>query len=155
MKNKQKISTIHSGIAGVYAVASELCKRGFTATTTMRNSQGVDIFASDEEGYNPISIQVKTSQKCNNKWPLSKSVETKYSDDLFYIFVNLNTNSQNNEYFIVPSKYVAKYVKSGHARWLKTLGKNGQKHNQTDIRQFDDKESKFKDRWDLLGLRLK
>ena len=54
------------------------------------------------------------------------------------------------EYHIVPSKIVANTIKESHNKWLETLGKKGQKRNDTNIRVFLDKEDLFFDKWDLL-----
>lgn len=60
-----------------------------------------------------------------------------------YIFVNLNYNRKHPDFFIVPSKTVAKSCKKGHANWLKTPGKKSQKHKDTSMRMFHDPEKIF------------
>ena len=44
------------------------------------------------------------------------------------------------EYHIVPSKIVADTIRKNHEKWLNTPGKKGQKHNNTNIREFYDLE---------------
>lgn len=54
------------------------------------------------------------------------------------------------EYFIVPSILTADRVKDGHILWLQTPGKKGQPHQDTNMRQFPDREGEFLERWDLI-----
>jgi len=61
-------------------------------------------------------------------------------------------NGGHPDYFIVPSKTVAKYTKRSHAKWLETPGRKGQKHKDNPVRKFDDKDGEYQNRWDLLGL---
>ena len=56
------------------------------------------------------------------------------------------------DFFVVPSKVVADYIKKGHQRWLGTPGRKGQKHKDTTMRQFKDLEGDYLNRWDFLGL---
>ncbi len=56
------------------------------------------------------------------------------------------------EFFIVPSRAVARYVKKNHAEWLVTPGRKGQKHNDTTMRNFRDDKGRFLEAWGNLGL---
>jgi hypothetical protein len=71
----------------------------------------------------------------------------------FYALVNLNNNTKNPDFFIVPSKIVADYCKINHSTWLNTPRKNGKKHNDSSVRKFNDLDEKYLDRWDLLNLK--
>jgi hypothetical protein len=53
-----------------------------------------------------------------------------FADNLFYVFVTLNNRKQHPDFFVVPSKTVAKYVKESHAAWLQTSSRSGQPHLQ-------------------------
>lgn len=59
MESKTKSSLI--GIAGAHFVAAELSQRGYIATVTSRNTEGIDVLASSPDGSKTVSIQVKTS----------------------------------------------------------------------------------------------
>jgi hypothetical protein len=85
-----------------------------------------------------FAIQVKTSQINNRKCILNKKSELSISDSHYYIFVSLKGELERPDYFIVPSKTLAKIVKESHSKWLKTPGKNGQAHKDTDMRKFVD-----------------
>jgi len=51
----------------------------------------------------------------------------------------------------VPSKTLAKVVKDSHSKWLKTPGKKGQIHKDTDMRKFEDIKGEYLEKWDLLN----
>lgn len=97
---------------------------------------------------------------------MSKKHENIFYDNLFYVFVDLKpannlimnsrTIDEKPDFYIVPSKFVANYVKEKHEEWLRKPSRNGGKHKQTNMRLFeilDEKDiPKFLNRWDLLGL---
>ena len=84
------------------------------------------------------------------KWPVGQNAANFHSENMFYVFVAFKKIDERPEYFIVPSKDVAKHVKDGHKKWLETPGKNGQAHKDSSMRQFSDKEGKYLELWDLL-----
>ena len=147
-----KINGINAGVAGEFFVAAELSRRGHIASITLRNTRGIDILATNSDATHSVNIQVKSSQGRSRSWVMNKKAESYYSDDLFYVFVNLCNLNERPEFFIVPSKVAARYVKNGHIKWLETPGRRGQKHNDTTMRTFSDKDEKYLERWDLLGL---
>ena len=71
----KKVSTILVGVSGEYFVAAELSRRGYIASITLRNTKGIDIVASSENGDKTVNIQVKTKSK-GKWWLLSKKAET-------------------------------------------------------------------------------
>lgn len=145
-----KLSKGITGIAGEYFVAGELSRRGYMASITLRNNDSIDIHASNLLENKIFAIQVKTSQYSKRNWPVGQRAENVYSDNMYYVFVAFKKIDERPEYFIVPSKVVATYVKEGHKKWLETPGKKGQMHNDSNMRQFSDKEGKYLERWDLL-----
>jgi hypothetical protein len=60
--------------------------------------------------------------------------EAMVEKDLFYCFVNLDLYAPS--VYIVPSKVVAKVVREVHAEWLARPGRNGQAHNDSDMRRI-------------------
>ena len=147
---EDKLSKGITGIAGEYFVAGELSRRGYMASITLRNNDSIDIHASNLSTSKIFAIQVKTSQYLTRQWPLGQKAEDLFSDNMFYVFVAFKNIADRPDYFIVPSKHVAKHVKEGHRNWLATPGKNGQVHKDTSMRQFSDREGKYLERWDLL-----
>lgn len=155
--NRNKLLT---GIAGAHYVAAELSKLGYLATMTSRNTEGIDILASNRDGSKVVSLQIKASsnKQYTRSWILSEKQENHYSKSLFYVFVDLNIDTEERpDFYIVPSKIVADYIKKTHQKWLKTPGKKGKKHKNTDMRLFeiyDDKiAKKYHNNWDGLGLK--
>jgi|SRR5580693_2162177 hypothetical protein len=146
----EKISKGLSGIAGEYFVAAELSRRGFMASITLRNTDSIDIHASNSNIDKLLAIQVKTQQGSVRSWPLSQKSETLVSPNLFYVFVSFRDILERPDYFIVPSSVVAAQTKATHSKWLSTPGKKGQPHNDNTMRMFEDKVEKFKEKWELL-----
>lgn len=149
------------GIAGAHFVAAELSQRGFVATLTSRNTEGIDVLASSTDGSKTVSIQVKTSgaeqrENYTKNWMLKRKHENIYSDNLFYVFVDLKPSNEKPDFYIVPSKVVAEYIKRYHVEWLKTKSKTGKEHKDTDMRRFkicdDTTASKYLSKWENLGL---
>lgn len=134
-----KISRQLCGVAGEYYVAAEISRRGYLAAITLRNSDGIDILVSDTNGEKSLSIQVKTTQN-KRKWILSKKVENGYSENKYFIFVNIPADLNSiPEYYIVNSKDLATNIYDGHRRWLQEPGRSGKKRNDSSVRQFDPK----------------
>jgi len=151
-EQKEKLSSVLSGVAGEYSVAAELSKRGLLASITLRNTKGVDILCSNSEATKAVGIQVKTNKGSTRKWVLNQKAEDYFADNLFYIFVNLNENKHPPEFSVVPSKVVATQAKEGHADWLSKPRRDGNPHKDNAMRKFIDTEEKYLNRWDLLGL---
>jgi len=144
-------SSILSGVSGEYFVAAELSRMGYIASITLRNTKGVDILAASADGARSVGIQVKTNRGSRRAWVLNRKAEEYQADSLFYVFVNLN-DGRPPDFYIVPSKEVAAYVRSGHAKWLASPGRHGQPHKDNPMRMFGDKGDKWLGQWDELGL---
>ena len=147
-----KTSSILIGVSGEYFVAAELSRRGYVASVTLRNTRGIDIIASNEEGSKTVNIQVKTKRFKLKDWMMNKKAESIKDKNMFYVFVSLKEEDKKPDYHICPSIEVAKSVSKGHKKWLKTPGRGGKMHVDTSIRAWGDPDNKYLDRWDLLGL---
>lgn len=145
-------TNVNIGNSGEYFVAGELERRGYTVAVPMSNVKDFDILAIDRETHEQFVIQVKTTGYKQKKWTLSKKNETLIGDNIFYVFVSLN-ELDTPEYHIVPSRTVAETIKESHQNWLDTPGKNGQMHNDTNIRVFTDSDDVFYDKWSLLKIK--
>ena len=153
MRNKKlKLDSILTGVAGEYFVAAELAKRGYIASINLKNTRGIDILASNKDASKSVGIQVKTTRYNVYYWMLNEKAEDYYANNLFYVFVNLKGQSQRPDFFIVPSKVVARYIKRSHKKWLKKPSKSGKKHKDTPLRKFVDKKRAYLERWDILKL---
>ena len=149
---EKKVSSALVGVAGEYFVAAELSRLGYIASITLRNTKGIDIVASNEDGNKTINIQVKTKRLGVPDWILTKKNESIKGSNMFYVFVSLKTNDEKPDYHIVSSIDVAKYITKRHAKWIDEPGRGGKKHKETNIRIWDDSNGEYLDRWDLLGL---
>lgn len=143
-------NNISTGNAGEYFVAGELERHGFTAAIPMSNVKDFDILAINRNTYKQYAIQVKTTSYKTKTWTLSVKNENIEGDNIIYFFVSLNELNAP-EYHIVPSRIVAKDLREGHAKWLATPGRQGQKHNDNPIRKFSDTEDMYLNNWDCLS----
>ena len=132
-------------------MAGELSRRGYIASITLRNSKGVDILVANEKATRTAAIQVKTRYSKGTAWVLNEKAEKYHAPNLFYAFVSLNYG-EPADFYIVPSKVVATFIKKHNLKWLKTPGRKGQPHNRTTMRTFRDDEKRYLNRYDLLGL---
>lgn len=120
-------------LAGEYFVAAELYRRGFSVGMTIGNAKAIDLFVHKDNKV--LSIQVKAIK--NDKsggWPI---MEDKVIENILYIFVNLNDQSQP-DYYIVTSKETKDKVKQYSTRGVISLSSL--------------KNNNFYDRWDKLEL---
>lgn len=126
------------GAAGEHLVLSRLLARGILASQAPRGTRKADILVNPLDGGRPILIQVKTrsGMGARKSWAMSAKNEEISEPDLFYCFVDLE--NEHPDVYVVPSKIVAKIIKTGHAKWLKTPGARGQKHNDSDMRRLSD-----------------
>ena len=146
-----KLAKHMSGIAGEYLVAAELTRRGHIASLTLRNTQDIDILASNADGTRQVAIQVKCDQTRGSTWILSAKAERLTAPTLYYVFVRLHDGG-TPEFFVVPSAVVADYAATSHRQWLAKPDRNGQPHKDNPIREFADREGKYRDAWNVLGL---
>ena len=151
MAQRSRLSTGLSGISGEYFVAAELSRRGYVASLTLRNTRGIDILASNTDATKSVGIQVKAIQGRGKDWMLNQKVESDIATNLFFVFVRLN-ELDAPDYYIVPRVEVANFARDNHQRWLQTLGRKGQQHQDTPMRKFADPENKYLGKWELLGL---
>lgn len=155
MKSLIQLDKCQRGCAGEYLVCGELNKRGIIASLTLKNTNGIDILATNSDASKSAGIQVKTtiwSRQFYPSWVLRDKADTYMSDNLFYVFVLLKPDKERPDFYIVPSKVVAEHTCSTHKTWLGKLSKNGKSHNDSPIRKFNDKNNLFLERWDLLRL---
>lgn len=71
----KRLHKIQSGIAGEYLVAAELTRRGHVASLTLKNTQGIDVLASNPAGSRTVAIQVKCNQGTAAEWMLGVKSE--------------------------------------------------------------------------------
>lgn len=141
---------ISIGNCGEYFVAAELERHGFSIAIPMKNTPFFDLLAMNQESKRLISIQVKTTSAKKAKWKLNKKAEQYEDANMFYVFVKLNDQEQP-DYYIIPSEIVSKTIREEHLKWLNTLGRRGQQHNDNDVRIFEIEDiDKYKNAWNSL-----
>lgn len=127
-----------SGAAGEHYVVAELSRRGVVASITPRNTQSIDILASNADGSRQVGIQVKTTQGSENAWLLDKKAERLHSPTMYYVFVRLNGSEGKPTYHVVESKVIADHVRRGHIEWLRPKKRGGGLKKDTSMRMFRD-----------------
>lgn len=125
-----------TGMTGVYLVAAELARRGFIASPTSRSAYGADLLVTDTLCQRSYAVQVKTNARLFGFWLLNKNARVVKSRSLIYALVNLRKD--RTEYFLVPSRFLARNVKI--SRRTKT-----RKNDWYSIAL--EKIAKYRDRW--------
>lgn len=113
-KEIPKVSTQFTGVAGEFAVLSELLFRGYN-TSKMTVDDGIDVVASKEEKY--FHIQVKTANFFADK-PFQATISEKafrHSTSVFYIVVLRAPTPIGfvNKYAIFPSSDIRRLITQG------------------------------------------
>jgi len=137
-------------LAGEFAVLSQLALQEFDASMTLGHTKGVDILVSRPGTKKMYRLEVKTKYRTSPKevhvskvfgtvkggWIMDKKHETSIDPSLFYCFVIISEAKSSFQFYIVPSKVVARYVKEGHKHWLKVKRKEGKNVKDTEMRVF-------------------
>ena len=125
------------GAAGVHLVAAQLSLKGYVALPTTRNLKAVDVVVFNENLSQFAFIQVKSTDKPRDGWPVhTVRRDDRWDQDVrkaldlgqrfFYVFVALpGKNRQEPVYYIVPSKDVADMIVVDLKRWLSTHPNSG------------------------------
>jgi hypothetical protein len=135
------------GLAGEYAVASELCRRGLYAQLTLGNRKSVDLLV---EGENLARIQVKTKQR--KTWPSVKQVRK--GDFLVLVDAQGKRADQRPDFFVLSSDdyggLVRREVKAGHGE-IQQSGEFEYKSGWKGIAITSAQDlAEFKDQWDKI-----
>lgn len=124
------------GLAGEYAVASELCKRGIYAQLTLGHHKSTDILIESE--YQMLRVQVKAKQY--GTWPAVKGI---YKKDDFLILVDFKGKNIDER----PDFYILSI-----RNWKNLINKEKQKYSEVRI---DDKLCvHYSDGWKGLNIKL-
>jgi len=118
------------GACGVFYVSAELSRRGWIAMPTIRNTSGIDIIATKDDEV--VNIQVKTNSYGKIRYLLNKSNEELIDCNLYYVFVTLKAEGECPEFYILPSKLVARYIKETNEKWKTLQSKRKLKRTETE-----------------------
>jgi len=140
------------GNASQFYVAGELCRRGYSAVVTLGNTPNTDILCSNLEGTRFVHIQVKTFRPGDRTCSVGLKAEKDFGDKFFWVLGGIpEPNARTDfEYFIIPSKIMAKNVSKAHQLWLKTPGEKGQAHKENKVRTVHLPPKKSFSGWDIL-----
>jgi hypothetical protein len=145
----EQLNKALSGIAGEYFAAAELSRHGLVAAVTLRNTRGIDIVVSRAGKNGSATVQVKTVQNGPAKWLLNKSDEKSKGPNHYYVFVVLHGRKGQPEYWVVEGKYVAKYCRDNHRKWLSKRRRDGGPRKNISLRKSSP-EKRFHDDWDCI-----
>jgi hypothetical protein len=134
-------------LAGEFAVLSQLALQGYDANMTLGHTKSFDIFVSHPKTRKMFKLEVKTKYRNSSKkstkselfgevvgnWIMHKKHESIKDPTLFYCFAIFCEPTNTFQFYIVPSKVVAKYVRDEHQLFRKKRKEGG---NDTDIRVF-------------------
>jgi len=120
-------STNQTGLAGEFAVLSQLLARGIDASLTLGNTKGVDILVSNPKSQKLYKIEVKSKKGFKSRgaksqygpsygWRMNEKHEDIKDARLYYCFVMMGEDDKKFDFrfFVVPAKKVAAYVKKQH-----------------------------------------
>jgi len=158
---EHKSDKSHRASASQFFVAGELCRRGLVAEITMGNCPNTDILVSDKCGTRFAHIQVKTFVPGIKTCSVGAKAEKPYGPNFFWILAGISQKSCGlNEFFIIPAEVMAREICKQHQLWLSKPGKNGQAHNETNVRTVflpphvsplsDWTIEQYRNRWDLI-----
>lgn len=149
------------GSSAQFFVAAELCRRDLVAVVTMGNTPNTDILCSNTEGTKFVHIQVKTYVPGNKTVTVGVKAEKDFGPNFIWVLAGIPkaNSSADFEYYIIPSKEVAKHVAKAHAMWLKDVGRNGRVRQDSNVRTIHIPPSssysgwridEYKNRWDII-----
>lgn len=132
----QKLSKEFLGLAGEYAVASELCRRGVYAQITLGHHKQTDILVETE--HRVLRLSVKAKQV--NEWP---SVSGLYRPDDFLVLVDFKGKAVTDR----PDFYVL-----GLEDWLQMVAE--EREREPRIKVDDRNRITWPDGWTGMNLRV-
>ena len=89
------------GLAGEFAVASELCKRGIYAQLTLGNRKSTDLLLDVEDG-GMLRVQVKSKQ--GGEWPACKGVTCGKPEVLVLVDFQKKAGDQRPDFYILTGE---------------------------------------------------
>lgn len=165
-KNKPKGDKSSRGNASQFIVAGELCRRDLVALVTIGNTPNTDILCSNKAGTKFVHVQVKTYVPGNKTVSVGTKAEKSYGKNFVWILAGIQLPQHPDalhEFYIIPSKDLAKNVSAAHRKWMETPGMKGQKRNDSNVRTVHLPPyssysgwniAQFRNRWDIIEVLL-
>lgn len=117
----------------------QLLRRGMIAALAPAGVPDADIIVSDRVGSTLAAVQVKARRDIGRDggWHMKAKYETMSRSLLFYCFVDFGrTLVDAPKCWVMPSAVVAEALSDSHRAWLIAPGRNGQAHNDHDMRRL-------------------
>ena len=131
--------------AAQFAVASELCKRGYEVALTMGNHPSVDLMVRSPRGVS-FSVDVKGLYK-PNFWVVKAKPD--YTS-LFYVLAFVPEDTANR-FFVLTQVQMNREIRDNSAQVMSRAKEKGRK---IDVNRFPGirwgKASAFEEKWDVL-----
>jgi len=122
----------------------------YDASLTLGHTKGGDILVSHPGNRKMFKLGVKTKYRTSPKeqnnskvhgivkggWIMDEKHERMIDPSLFYCFVIISEAKTAFQFYIVPSRVVARYLKEEHTLWLKEKRKEGKRVKDTRMRVF-------------------
>ena len=89
------------GLAGEFAAASELCKRGIYAQLTLGNRKSTDLLLDIEDGG---MLRVKVKSKQGKEWPACKGVACGKPEVLVLVDFQKKADDQRPDFYILTGE---------------------------------------------------
>lgn len=103
------VAKLTLGLAGEYAVASELCRRGLYTQLTLGNYKSADLLAMSETG---ITSRIEVKAKMGPKWANIKGVSTQGAFIVFVDFSGKPLTERPAFYVLSPEDWRALAVRA-------------------------------------------
>lgn len=155
-----------TGQFGEYAVAAELSRRGFIATTFTRNMPGFDILALSQQTNKSCRVQVKTVK--SGEWSINAKNYVEFDQELFkqgiqkligmanvdwtdyIVFVKMNDQAAD-DYFILDLVSLQQIIHDKYGNFLKRVNGRRPRNCETTHCSIDINDIKeFQDNWESL-----
>jgi hypothetical protein len=114
---KQRRSVHQTQWAAQFAVASELCKRGYQVALTLGNHPTIDLMVVSPSG-RQFLIDVKGLYK-PNFWQVTRKPDR---SDLFYVFAFV-PDDESNQFFIMSQRQVNEGIQANWDKYCERHGK--------------------------------
>jgi hypothetical protein len=133
--------------AAQFAVASELCKRGYEVSFTLgHNTPLADLMVISPDEKMQFLIDVKGLAKAGNYWQVKKKNSR---DNLFYIFAAV-PKDETNQFFILTQEQVNRFIDEEFERCRPDQKALGAEKLRLGVRWKDANQPGFRDAWKAL-----
>jgi len=144
------------GLAGEFAVASELCKRGIYAQLTLGNRKSTDLLLDVEDG-GMLRVQVKSKQ--GKEWPACNGVACGKPEVLVLVDFQKKADDQRPDFYILTGEDWKKVVDAtGFLQSGEGTMKNGHFEYKDGFRGLNvcpKMVQKYGEQWDKIRAMLK